>query len=91
MTLFSAIIIVHERGIMTENELVDLETKLKEVQAEWDAHDRKIKESADKSHPYKPGKTGELIRLKEQQVVLEQEMVVLRTRISLLRAGINQP
>ena len=66
---------------MAENELSDLETRLKEVQEKWDANDKKIKESASRSRPYTPGKTGELIRLREQQVELVQEMEVLRTRI----------
>ncbi len=72
---------------MDENELTDLETKLKDAQEKWAANDRKIMESASKPRPYVPGKTGELIRLKEQQVELEQEMVVLKTRISLLKSG----
>jgi hypothetical protein len=77
-----------EREIMNENELADLETMLKVVQEKWDANDRKIKESASRVQPYTPGKTGELIRLKEQQVELEQEIEVLKTRIRLLKSGI---
>jgi hypothetical protein len=76
-----------ERENMTENELSDLENKLKEVQEKWDANESKIKES--KPRPYKPGKTGELIRLKEQQVELEQEIQVLRIRIRFLRENVQ--
>jgi chromosome segregation ATPase len=71
--------------MMTENELTDLETKLKAALEKWAANDTKIKESASRCTPYVPGKTGELIRLKGQQEELEQEIEVLKIRISLLK------